>query len=222
MLRSFILGLCLGALYAAPSFAALRVSETAPDFRAIASLGGKELTFHLYDALKAGPVVVYFYPSAYTQGCDLEAHTFAEDRDEFTKAHASILGVSGDNLKRLNSFAADPNFCAGKFPIAADETLAIARTYRLATVNSLSNVKDINGAKISHSLIERVTFVVGQDHKIVAVLSSRADVSQKINQLIEKTDHVKHRVSPSEDALTPDQHVTKSLEIVQHMRVRAD
>lgn len=221
MLRSLILGLCLGALLSEPSFAALGVGETAPDFGVTASLGGREFTFHLYDALKAGPVVVYFYPSAYTQGCDLEAHTFADERDDFTKAHASIIGVSGDNLERLNKFATDPNFCAGKFPIAADETLTIARTYGLVTVNSLPGIKDVNGAEVSHGLIERVTFVVGQDRKIAAVLSSRTDISQKINQLIEKSTHTKHSGHTVEEALTPDRHVTKSLEIVQPMRVGA-
>ena len=61
-----------------PAFAALKAGDTAPDFTAQGSLGGKDASFHLKDALKKGPVVVYFYPSAYTGGCDLEAHTFAE------------------------------------------------------------------------------------------------------------------------------------------------
>jgi len=86
----------------------------APDFSAKASLGGKEFNFSLKDALKKGPAVVYFYPSAYTGGCDLEAHTFAESSDKFASAGASIIGVSADNMERLNQFAADPAFCAGK------------------------------------------------------------------------------------------------------------
>ena len=161
--------------------------------------------------------MVYFYPSAYTQGCDLEAHTFADNRDRFTAAGASIVGVSGDNLERLNRFASDPNFCAGKFPIAADEKLDIAKRYRLVTVAGLNDIKDVNGADVTHGLIERVTFVVGQDRKIAAVLSSRADVSQKINQLIEKSAKSKSGDEENAQALTPDQHVTKSLEIVRHM-----
>jgi len=211
-MKSFVLAAALSALLATPSFAALKVGERAPDFTATASLGGKEFRFHLYDALKKGPVVVYFYPSAYTQGCDLEAHTFADSIDRFTAAGASIIGVSGDNLERLNRFASDPNFCAGKFPIAADETLAIAKSYRLVTMGPAKGIKDVNGSDVSHGLIERVTFVVGQDHKIAAVLSSRADVSQKINQMIAKAGK-----APQEQALTPDQHVFKSLEIVKHM-----
>ena len=215
-MRSLALA-ALSILVATPTMAALKVGATAPDFSATASLGGKEFRFHLYDALKKGPVVVYFYPSAYTQGCDLEAHTFADNRDSFTAAGASIIGVSGDNLERLNRFAADPNFCAGKFPIAADETLAIARHYRLVTMTGPKGIKDVNGADVRHGLIERVTFVVGQDHRIAAVLSSRADVSQKINQLIEKSAASKRGEENAAQALTPDQHVTKSLEIVRQM-----
>ena len=207
-------------LLATPSFAALNVGDTAPDFTAAASLGGKEFQFHLYDVLKKGPAVVYFYPSAYTQGCDLEAHTFAENKDRFTAAGASIIGVSGDNLERLNRFAADPNFCAGKFPIAADETLGIAKSYHLVTTGPLKGIKDVNGADVSHGLIERMTFVVGQDHKVIAVLSSRADVSQKINQLIEKS-APSQKGPDSAQALTPDQHVFKSLEIVRHLGGKA-
>ena len=112
MKKHLVLGL-LAAFAATPAFAALKVGDTAPDFSAKASLGGKEFTFSLKDALKKGPAVVYFYPSAYTGGCDLEAHTFAEQSAKFTAAGASIIGVSADNMERLNQFAADPAFCAG-------------------------------------------------------------------------------------------------------------
>ena len=217
-MKVFPLVAFFSVVLATPSLAALKVGETAPDFTATASLGGKEFRFHLYDALKKGPAVVYFYPSAYTQGCDLEAHTFAENSAQFGAAGASIIGVSGDNLERLNRFAADPNFCAGKFPIAADETLAIAKRYHLATADSLKGIKDVNGADVSHGLIERVTFVVGQDHKIVAAFSSEADAGQKINQLIEKSASPSdRRQSGALQALTPDQHVFKSLEIVKRL-----
>lgn len=189
-MKTIILGLALAAVFAAPALAALKVGDTAPDFSATASLGGKDFTFKLADALKKGPTVVYFYPSAYTQGCDLEAHTFAESKEKFDAAGASIIGVSGDNLERLNQFSADPNFCAGKFPIASDESLAIAGSYKLSTTTR-EGAKDVHGVEIGHAFIERVTYVIGKDHKIVAVMSS------------------------NDDKLTPDQHVDKSLEIVQ-------
>src|SRR3569832_2588810 len=95
------------AVSLSPALAALKVGDTAPDFTAAGSLGGKDFTFNLKSALKKGPVVVYFYPSAYTGGCDLEAHTFAEESDKFTKIGATIIGVSADDLGRLHQFSAD-------------------------------------------------------------------------------------------------------------------
>jgi len=190
-MKTLILGVALSALFAAPSFAALKVGDTAPDFTATASLGGKDFTFHLDEALKKGPVVVYFYPSAYTGGCDLEAHTFAENKDKFDTAGASIIGVSADNLDRLNQFAADPNFCAGKFPIASDESLKIAQSYNLQTTAGKAGAKDVRGVEIGHGFIERVTFVVGKDHKILSVMSSK------------------------DDGIKPDEHVFKSLAMVE-------
>jgi peroxiredoxin Q/BCP len=180
----------MAAAMASPAFAALKVGDTAPDFSAKASLGGKEFNFSLKEALKKGPTVVYFYPSAYTGGCDLEAHTFAENSDKFTAAGASIIGVSADNMERLNQFAADPAFCAGKFPIASDESLKIATSYSLSTTPPRDGAKDVRGVEIGHGFIERVTYVIGKDHKIMAVMSSK------------------------EDKLSPDQHVDKSLAIV--------
>jgi thioredoxin-dependent peroxiredoxin len=193
IMKTLLLGVAFAALFAAPSFAALKVGDTAPDFTATASLGGKDFTFHLNDALKKGPVVVYFYPSAYTGGCDLEAHTFADNHEKFDAAGASIIGVSADNLERLNQFAADPNFCAGKFPIASDESLKIAQSYNLQTTPGKAGAKDVRGVEIGHGFIERITFVVGKDHKIVAVMSS------------------------TDDKISPDQHVDKSLAIVEKL-----
>jgi peroxiredoxin len=189
-MKKLILGLALSAAFVSPAFAALKVGDTAPDFSAKASLGGKEFTFSLKDALKKGPTVVYFYPSAYTGGCDLEAHTFAENADKFAGAGASIIGVSADNMERLNTFAADPNFCAGKFPIASDESLAVAKSYALSTTPPREGAKDVRGVEIGHGFIERVTYVIGKDHKVMAVMSSK------------------------DDKLSPDQHVEKSLAIV--------
>src|SRR5436853_5653044 len=111
----------------------LSKGSTAPMFTAKASQSGNEFDFSLKEALAKGPTVVYFYPSAYTGGCDLEAHTFAENADKFAAVKANIIGVSGDNLERLNTFAADPAFCAGKFPIASDEKLTVANSYKLKT-----------------------------------------------------------------------------------------
>jgi peroxiredoxin len=189
MKKHLVIGI-LAAFCATPAFAALKVGDMAPDFTAQGSLGGKPFTFHLKDALKKGPVVVYFYPSAYTGGCDLEAHTFADEKDKFDAAGAQIIGVSADDLTRLTQFSADPKFCAGKFPIASDADTKIAQSYALNVTPPRTGAKDVNQTEINHAFIERVTYVVGKNDKILAVLSSKAD------------------------GLSPDQHVDKSLAIV--------
>src|SRR6202166_2512136 len=107
-MKNVLLGLTLSVLVSLPVLAALKVGDKAPDFSARASLAGKEFNFFLGNVLKKGPVVVYFYPSAYTKGCDLEAHTFAENKDKFDAAGATIIGVSADSIARLDQFSADP------------------------------------------------------------------------------------------------------------------
>ena len=193
MIRKMALGLALAGLCTAPALAALKVGDKAPDFTAQGSLGGNPFTFHLADALKKGPVVIYFYPSAYTGGCDLEAHTFATQAGDFTAAGASIIGISADDLARLKQFSADPNFCAGKFPIASDASTKIAASYDLKVAPPHAGAKDVRGVEIGHGFIERTTFVVDRNDRIVAVLSSK------------------------DDKLSPDQHVDRSLAIVRKL-----
>ena len=190
MKKQLALGLMAAALCASPAFAALKTGDMAPDFSASGSLGGKDYSFNLKSALKKGPVVVYFYPSAYTGGCDLEAHTFAEQSDKFAKAGITIVGVSADDLGRLKQFSADPQFCAGKFPIVSDADTKIAQSYNLNVTPPRAGAKDVNQVEINHAFIERVTYVVGKDGKILATLSSK------------------------DDKLSPDQHVDKSLAIL--------
>ena len=143
-MKKLILGIAVAAL-ALPVLAALKVGEKAPDFSARASLAGKEFDFSLAQALKKGPAVVYFYPSAYTKGCDLEAHTFAENKDKFDAAGATIIGVSGDSIQRLDQFSADPDYCAGKFPVASDSDGKIAASYNLNMAAAKEGAKDVRG-----------------------------------------------------------------------------
>src|SRR5258708_4122418 len=124
-----VLGFLSLMLAETPSFAALKQGDIAPDFKTQASLAGKEFTFSLRDALKKGPVVVYCYPAVFTGGCNLQAHTFAENHDKFAAAGASVIGVSLDSISRLNDFSADPKYCAGKLPVASDEKGEIAKSY---------------------------------------------------------------------------------------------
>jgi len=169
----------------------LAKGASAPVFTAQASLAGNEFEFSLKKALAKGPVVVYFYPSAYTGGCDAEAHAFAESKDKFTAAGATIIGVSADDIQRLNAFSSDPNYCAGKFPVASDPGGKIAATYGLGFTPPKLGIKDVRGQDLTHGFIPRTTFVIDKTGKIAAVFSSEAD-------------HI-----------SPTDHVDKALEIVK-------
>ena len=153
----------------------LSKGDAAPAFNAPASLAGNSFDFSLQNALAKGPVVVYFYPSAYTGGCDVEAHTFAELKDKFTAAGATIIGVSADDIQRLNAFSSDSNYCAGKFPVASDPEGKIAATYGLGFTPPKTGIKDVRGQDLTHGFIPRTTFVIDKSGKIVAVFSSEAD-----------------------------------------------
>lgn len=109
------------------AFASLSVGTKAPDFTAQATLGGSHFTFALADALKKGPVVLYFYPAAFTQGCTIEAHEFAEAVPQFQKLGASVIGVSHDNIETLDKFSMSE--CKRKFPVAADVDQHIMKAY---------------------------------------------------------------------------------------------
>ena len=116
-----LLGISLAA------YAGLKPGSAAPDFNAQASLGGKVFTFSLAQALKQGPVVLYFYPAAFTSGCTVEAHEFAEATDKFKALGATVIGVSHDDIDTLNKFSVSE--CRSKFAVAADPDLAIAKSY---------------------------------------------------------------------------------------------
>jgi len=169
MSRSLVLAL-LAALASGGASAALKPGDAAPAFRAPASLAGKGFDYSLADALKKGPVVVYFYPSAFTQGCNVQAHTFAVNIDRFAAAGASIVGVSLDSIERLNAFSADPNYCAGKLAVASDPDGSIARSYDLKVKDAVAGAKDTRGQQIEHGFAERTTFVVTPDGKVAATV----------------------------------------------------
>ena len=163
----------------------------APMFTAKATQAGHDFEFSLQKALAKGPVVLYFFPAAYTGGCDLEAHTFATLKKKFTAAGATIIGVSADDIQRLNSFSKDPEFCADQFPVASDPKGKIAATYGLKLIPPQPGVKDVRGKLVTHGFIPRTTFVINKKGIIVAAFSSRID-------------HI-----------TPPEHVKKALAIVK-------
>ena len=128
MKRQISLGLIVGALLLSGSaWAALQVGAKAPDFTALASIGGKEFTFVLADALKKGPVVLYFYPAAFTPGCTQEAHEFAEATAPFAALGATVIGVSADKIDKLDKFSVSE--CRSKFAVAADTDQAVMKAY---------------------------------------------------------------------------------------------
>ena len=121
--------LAAALLAATPTFAALKAGDKAPDFTATSFLAGKESSFHLADALKNGPVVVYFFPAAHTKGCNLEAHLFSAAIDKFKAEGATVIGVTAGNVDELAAFSSETEHCSGKFAVASDPGAKIAKQY---------------------------------------------------------------------------------------------
>jgi peroxiredoxin Q/BCP len=107
--------------------AALDVGERAPEFTTQAAVGGKVFSYSLTEALKKGPVVVYFFPAAFSDGCSVEAHRFAEAMPEFEALGASVVGVSGDDIGTLTKFSVQS--CQSRFPVASDEAMSVIKAY---------------------------------------------------------------------------------------------
>jgi thioredoxin-dependent peroxiredoxin len=126
MRRTLVFAL-VGTLASCLAAAALPEGAKAPDFTTQASLGGKPFQFALADALKKGPVVLYFYPAAFTPGCTKEAHDFAEATDKFKSMGATVIGVSYDNIDTLNKFSVSE--CRNKFAVASDSDQKIMKAY---------------------------------------------------------------------------------------------
>jgi len=149
-------GLILCLLFG-PATAQLKVGQNAPVFTAKAALAGKPYKYSLSTSLEKGPVVVYFYPKAFTSGCSIEATLFAQAADEFAQFGASVVGVSGDDIATLERFSLGP--CGGKFAVASDADRSIIRAYDAA----LFFKSDMAG---------RISYVVTPDRKIYFVHSS--------------------------------------------------
>jgi peroxiredoxin Q/BCP len=172
---------------ALPVAAALTTGDTAPMFTARASLNGKEFNYSLADALKQGPVVVYFYPSAYTQGCNIQARAFSENMEAFNAAKATVVGVSLDSIQRLNDFSADPEYCAGKLAVASDTDGAIAKSFDVSVREGRAGMQDTRGVAIDHGFAERLTFVVTPDGKVAATIGGQGvSPDQNVEQALQK------------------------------------
>jgi peroxiredoxin Q/BCP len=142
-------------LLPALALAALPVGSKAPAFTAQATLAGKSFAFDLTESLKKGPVVLYFYPAAFTPGCTVEAHLFAESMEKFQALGATVIGMSGDDLDKLAKFSVSE--CRSKFAVAADPGLRIATQY--------------DALLASHpGYSSRTSYVIAPDGSILAAL----------------------------------------------------
>ena len=126
-MKRFLISVCGCCVLASPLYAALKPGADAPDFTTQATLAGKPFTFSLAEALKSGPVVLYFYPAAFTHGCTIEAHDFAEATDKFKALGATVIGVSHDDIDTLNKFSVSE--CRSKFAVASDKDARISKAY---------------------------------------------------------------------------------------------
>ncbi|MBB3860525.1 peroxiredoxin [Novosphingobium hassiacum] len=158
-LRSFAAAVAAFAVVSAtPAFAELAQGARAPEFVASGALAGKPFSFSLRQALEKGPVVLYFYPKAFTEGCTLEAHAFAEANKDFRAAGATVVGMSNDDIATLQKFSTEA--CRDKFAVAS-ATPAVIKAY---------DVDLVRGGK-STGLTKRTSYVIGRDGKVVLVHS---------------------------------------------------
>ena len=153
-MRKFFAGLLIASL-AIPAWSALPKGSKAPDFTTTGALAGKPFKLHLKDQLRHGPVVLYFFPKAFTEGCTLETKAFADAMPKFRAAGARVIGMSADDLPTLERFSTEA--CRSKFPVA---------TASPATVKAYDVV-----LKMKPQLTDRTSYVIASDGRIVMVHS---------------------------------------------------
>ena len=150
--RAALAALATGVMTAAPAHAALDIGEKAPDFTAQAALAGKQYSFSLSQTLAKGPVVLYFFPAAFTAGCSAEAHEFAEATDKFAALGATVIGVSTDDIETQVKFSMQA--CQGKFAVASDATKSVIKAYDASMM-------------IMPDYANRVSYVITPDRSII-------------------------------------------------------
>ena len=137
---------------APPAWAALDIGETAPDFTTSAALAGKPFKFSLAETLAKGPVVLYFFPAAFSVGCTAEAHEFAEATAKFEALGATVVGISTDDIETQIKFSAQA--CQGKFAVASDSAKTVIKSYDAAMM-------------ILPDYANRISYVIAPDSSIV-------------------------------------------------------
>ncbi len=160
MTKRLLLAATAAALLAAtPAHAALQEGAHVPSLITQGALAGKSFNFNLQQELRKGPVVLYFFPKAFTPGCNLEAQAFAEAIDEFNAAGAQVVGMSGDTLEDLAKFSEKE--CGGKFPVARATP---------STIQAFDVALTMNGER-NDNLTGRTSYVIAPDGKVVFVHS---------------------------------------------------
>ena len=139
-----------------PALAELPVGAKAPDFDTRGAVAGKVVPVHLADQLKRGPVVLYFFPAAFTGGCNAEAHAFAQAIADFRAAGATVIGMSADDVPTLQRFSSEK--CAGNFAVASAGP-AVIKGYDVALGRQIAG-RDITG---------RTSYVIARDGRVAFV-----------------------------------------------------
>lgn len=170
--RSLVLAaLALASACSFQARATLQPGDAAPDFSAPAWLAGEAFDYSLADALRDGPVVLYFFPAANTPGCNIEAALFSQAVDDFKARGASVIGVTAGNTDQLREFSADKTTCAGRFPVAADEGAEIAAGYDAVLERR-------------PEMSSRTSYLIGQDGRVLAVHSDM-NPAQHVKRMLE-------------------------------------
>jgi peroxiredoxin Q/BCP len=174
-MRKLLFALVVSSITLAPASAALNVGAKAPDFTTTGAVGGKEFKLHLAQQLKKGPVVLYFFPKAFTSGCTAEAHAFSSAIDDFKKAGAQVVGMSADDIATLKDFSVKE--CRSAFPVAT-ATPATQKAYDVAWA--------------AHpGITTRTSYVIARDGKIVMVHDD-LDFSQHVAKTLAAVKALKH------------------------------
>ena len=175
-MRKLLFAFAAATLMTAPVTAALKVGDKAPDFTTTGALAGKPFQFHLANALKKGPVVLYFFPKAFTSGCTAEAHAFSESIANFKKAGAQVIGMSADGLPVLEDFSVKE--CRNAFPVAT-ATPDTQKAYDVAWA--------------AHpGITTRTSYVIDRSGKIVMVHDD-LDFSQHVAKTLAAVQSLKRR-----------------------------
>lgn len=159
--------------------AELPVGARAPNFATQAALGGEAMGFNLRAALRRGPVVLYFYPKAFTQGCTLETRAFAEAHDDFSAAGATVIGMSADDLPTLQRFSTEA--CRSKFAVGV-ATPEIIRAYDVA----------LKSERLPAGLTSRTSYVIAQNGRI-RMVHSNLDYRDHVRLTLEAVRALPHR-----------------------------